>query len=137
MNVVIMSRSEEKLQIVANKISELKIHMHMQTLTHTHTHVRNEEKYNREVRTISVDFSDGMRIYPNLAEQLQDLDIGVLSKPNHAFVHNILIFLSLLKLSVYCNCINCKLCTNSACVIYLSIVKLVDLITYHPPQWRI
>ena len=39
-----------------------------------------EQKYGREVLVIPVDFSDGMEIYPNLAEQLKDLDIGVLSK---------------------------------------------------------
>ena len=37
-----------------------------------------EEKYGREVVVIPVDFSDGMEIYPNIAEQLNDLDIGVL-----------------------------------------------------------
>ena len=40
-----------------------------------------EQKYNCEVVVILVDFSDGMEIYPNIAEQLQDLDIGILSKP--------------------------------------------------------
>ena len=39
-----------------------------------------EQQYGREVRIISADFSGGMEIYPNLAEQLQDLDIGILSK---------------------------------------------------------
>ena len=37
-----------------------------------------------EVVVISVDFSDGFEIYklyPNIAAQLKDLDIGVLSKP--------------------------------------------------------
>ena len=37
-----------------------------------------EEKYSREVVVIPVDFSDGMEIYPNIAEQLNDLDIGIL-----------------------------------------------------------
>ena len=45
---------------------------------HLHTHVFTEEKYGREVVVIPVDFSDGMEIYPNIAEQLNDLDIGVL-----------------------------------------------------------
>jgi len=39
-----------------------------------------EEKYSREVRIIPVDFSDGFEIYPQIAEKLQDLDIGVLGK---------------------------------------------------------
>ena len=37
-----------------------------------------EEKYDHEVVVIPVDFSDGMEIYPNIAEQLNDLNIGVL-----------------------------------------------------------
>ena len=54
----------------------------MHTCTHTHVFTQTliEQKYGREVRIISVDFSGGMDIYPNLAEQLQDLDIGILSK---------------------------------------------------------
>ena len=43
-------------------------------------HALTEEKYGREVVVIPVDFSDGMEVYPNIAEQLKDLDIGVLSK---------------------------------------------------------
>ena len=43
-------------------------------------YVHTEQKYSREVRIISVDFSDGMKIYPNLAEQLRDLDIGTLGE---------------------------------------------------------
>ena len=39
-----------------------------------------EEKYGREVHIIPVDFSDGQEIYPRIAEELQDLDIGVLGK---------------------------------------------------------
>ena len=46
--------------------------------TRYHTHTPTEEKYGREVVVIPVDFSDGMEIYPNIAEQLNDLDIGVL-----------------------------------------------------------
>ena len=45
-----------------------------------------EQKYSREVLVISVNFSDGMEIYPNIAEQLQDLDVGILSKPNVQFL---------------------------------------------------
>ena len=39
-----------------------------------------EEKYSREVHIIPVDFSDGQEIYPRIAEELQDLDIGLLGK---------------------------------------------------------
>ena len=39
-----------------------------------------EEKYSREVRIIPADFSDGQEIYPRIAEELQELDIGVLGK---------------------------------------------------------
>ena len=52
----------------------------MRAHTHSHLHLMlAEEKYSREV-VIPVDFSDGLEIYPNIAEQLKDLDIGVLSK---------------------------------------------------------
>ena len=39
-----------------------------------------EETYGCEVCVIPVDFSDGQEIYPRIAEELQDLDIGVLGK---------------------------------------------------------
>ena len=51
------------------------------TYPHTLYYTNNiltEEKYGREVVVISVDYSDGMDIYPNIAEQLNDLDIGIL-----------------------------------------------------------
>ena len=57
LNVVIMSRSREKLQKVADEI---------------------QEKYKREVLIISVDFTQGQVVYPRLAEKLKDLEIGVL-----------------------------------------------------------
>ena len=45
----------------------------------TQCHNTTEEKYGREIRIISVDFSKGRGIYPNLAnKQMQDLDIGTL-----------------------------------------------------------
>ena len=46
--------------------------------TKINVHTCIEQKYNCEVVVIPVDFSDGMEIYPNIAEQLNDLDIGVL-----------------------------------------------------------
>ena len=39
-----------------------------------------EEKYSHEVRIIPVDFSEGPELYPRIAKELQDLDIGVLGK---------------------------------------------------------
>ena len=39
-----------------------------------------EDKYGREVCVIPADFSDGQEIYPRIAEELQDLDIGLLGK---------------------------------------------------------
>ena len=39
-----------------------------------------EEKYGCEVCIIPVDFSEGHELYPRIAEQLQDLDIGVLGE---------------------------------------------------------
>ena len=38
------------------------------------------EKYKSEVRIISVDFAKGQSIYPNIADELKDLNIGVLGK---------------------------------------------------------
>jgi 17beta-estradiol 17-dehydrogenase / very-long-chain 3-oxoacyl-CoA reductase len=56
LNVVIMSRSQEKLEKVADEI----------------------KKYGVEVRIIPVDFSSGAEIYPEIKKQLQDLEIGLL-----------------------------------------------------------
>ena len=93
--------------------------MHTCTHTHTHTHTHvftqtlKEQKYGHEVRIISVDFSGGMEIYPDLAEQLQDLDIGILSKFFSDVVPS-LVWL-LLKVMTYCHSFmyidsrNCKL----------------------------
>ena len=47
-----------------------------------------EEKYGCEVVVIPIDFSDGMEIYPNIAEQLNDLDIGVLGMQLAKKVHH-------------------------------------------------
>ena len=48
--------------------------MQLRVLDHT------GEKYSREVRIITADFSKGLGIYPNLGEQLKDLDIGILGE---------------------------------------------------------
>ena len=45
-----------------------------------HSFFSPEEKYGCEVRVIPVDFSEGQELYPRIAEELQDLDIGVLGK---------------------------------------------------------
>ncbi|CAI8013413.1 Inactive hydroxysteroid dehydrogenase-like protein 1 [Geodia barretti] len=58
LNVVIMSRSREKLEKVADEI----------------------KKYGVEVRIIPVDFSSGAEIYPEIKKQLQDLEIGLLGE---------------------------------------------------------
>ena len=39
-----------------------------------------EQQYHREVLVVPVDFSRGMEVYPYLAEQLKDLDIGILGE---------------------------------------------------------
>ena len=59
----------------------------MRTFTQVHNYtyyahlpMLSGEKYSRDVRVIPVDFSSGMEIYPRLAEELKDLDVGVLSK---------------------------------------------------------
>ena len=93
--MVIMSRSQDKLQKVADEISELAC-----LLSHSITPLLflsldllfslssltppsltfPEEKYSCDVCVIPVDFSDGQEIYPRIAEELQDFDIGVLGK---------------------------------------------------------
>ena len=57
LNVVIMSRSKEKLEIVSQEI---------------------KEKYNREVLVVPVDFSKGQEVYNDIRGELRELDIGVL-----------------------------------------------------------
>ena len=57
LNVVLMSRSQEKLEKVAAEI---------------------RDKYSRETLIIPVDFSEGLAIYPRLGDQLRGLEIGVL-----------------------------------------------------------
>ena len=48
--------------------------------SHTLPPPLSEEKYDCEVCIIPVDFSEGHDIYPRIAEELQDLDIGVIGK---------------------------------------------------------
>ncbi|XP_059207591.1 hydroxysteroid (20-beta) dehydrogenase 2 [Centropristis striata] len=68
LNVVLISRSDDKLQMVAKEI---------------------EDQYGRKTHTIRVDFTDGQSIYPVIAEGLRGLEIGILVNnvgmiyPNH------------------------------------------------------
>ena len=57
LNVVLMSRSQEKLDKVAKEI---------------------QDTYHRKTLTIPVDFTEGEAIYPRLRNQLKGLEIGVL-----------------------------------------------------------
>ncbi|XP_076606922.1 hydroxysteroid (20-beta) dehydrogenase 2 [Chaetodon auriga] len=57
LDVVLVSRSNDKLQMVAKEI---------------------EDHYGRKTRTIQVDFTDGHSIYPVIAKELQGLEIGIL-----------------------------------------------------------
>ncbi|XP_044079706.1 hydroxysteroid (20-beta) dehydrogenase 2 isoform X3 [Siniperca chuatsi] len=57
LNVVLVSRSDDKLQMVAKEI---------------------EDRHGRNTRTIQVDFTDGHSIYPTIAAALQGLEIGIL-----------------------------------------------------------
>ena len=104
--MVIMSRSQDKLQKVADEISELAvsscIFMSLTSssfvpssllLTPTcpshpspHSTPLPEEKYGCEVRIIAVDFAEGQEVYPRIAEELQGLDIGILGKANNFFL---------------------------------------------------
>ncbi|XP_048853833.1 hydroxysteroid (20-beta) dehydrogenase 2 [Brienomyrus brachyistius] len=57
LDVVLVSRSEGKLQAVAKEI---------------------ERMYGRQTRIIQTDFTEGPQIYPRIAEKLQGLEIGIL-----------------------------------------------------------
>ncbi|KAK1882918.1 Very-long-chain 3-oxoacyl-CoA reductase [Dissostichus eleginoides] len=57
LDVVLVSRSEDKLQMVAREI---------------------EQQYGRKTRTIQVDYNNGRSIYPVIAKELQGLEIGIL-----------------------------------------------------------
>ncbi|XP_071316763.1 hydroxysteroid (20-beta) dehydrogenase 2 [Trachinotus anak] len=57
LDVVLVSRSDDKLQMVAKEI---------------------EDHYGRKTRTIQADFTDGHSIYPAIAKELQGLEIGIL-----------------------------------------------------------
>ncbi|XP_008297217.1 hydroxysteroid (20-beta) dehydrogenase 2 [Stegastes partitus] len=57
LDVILVSRSEDKLRTVAKEI---------------------ENEYGRKTRTIQVDFTEGHRIYPVIAKELEGLEIGIL-----------------------------------------------------------
>uniref|UniRef100_A0A3B3RM81 Hydroxysteroid (20-beta) dehydrogenase 2 n=1 Tax=Paramormyrops kingsleyae TaxID=1676925 RepID=A0A3B3RM81_9TELE len=57
LDVVLVSRSEGKLQAVAKEIGVM---------------------YGRQTRIIQTDFTEGPQIYPRIAEKLQGLEIGIL-----------------------------------------------------------
>ncbi|XP_016532450.1 very-long-chain 3-oxoacyl-CoA reductase-like [Poecilia formosa] len=57
LDVVLIGRSDERLQKVAKKI---------------------ENKYGRKTHTIKVDFTEGSSIYQTIAHELHDLQIGIL-----------------------------------------------------------
>uniref|UniRef100_A0AAV2J8C9 Uncharacterized protein n=1 Tax=Knipowitschia caucasica TaxID=637954 RepID=A0AAV2J8C9_KNICA len=57
LDIVLVSRSEDKLQQVAKEIDEI---------------------YGRKTVIVQVDFADGHNIYPKIEKALQDLEIGIL-----------------------------------------------------------
>ncbi|XP_072302438.1 hydroxysteroid (20-beta) dehydrogenase 2 isoform X4 [Eucyclogobius newberryi] len=57
LDIVLVSRSKDKLQLMVKEIEEI---------------------YGRKTCTIRVDFTDGHNIYPKIAKALQDLEIGIL-----------------------------------------------------------
>uniref|UniRef100_A0A665UMC4 Hydroxysteroid (20-beta) dehydrogenase 2 n=1 Tax=Echeneis naucrates TaxID=173247 RepID=A0A665UMC4_ECHNA len=59
LDVILVSRSDEKLQVVAKEI---------------------EDRYGRKTRTIRVDFTDGHSIYRAIAKELEGLEIGILER---------------------------------------------------------
>ena len=79
-----MSRSQEKLQMVADEIS-MKIYygdekepLWCVKITYSFYMLCSENLYNRKVLIVPVDFTDGQPVYENIAKQLADLDIGIL-----------------------------------------------------------
>ena len=61
-----------------------------------------EEKYGREVRIIPVDFSDGPEIYPRIAEELQDLDIGLLGKLRYFSSNSLTLLCGVTHSTLFC-----------------------------------
>lgn len=57
LNIILVSRCEDKLRMVAKEI---------------------ENEYGRQTRTIQVDFTEGHSIYPAIAKELEGLEIGIL-----------------------------------------------------------
>ena len=39
-----------------------------------------ERTFSREVRIITADFSQAQVVYPNIAEQIKDIDVGILGE---------------------------------------------------------
>ena len=54
-----------------------------------------ENRYNREVRVIPVDFTEGQSVYADIQAEISDLDVAVLG--------NSLLLYSVIMLSYYCN----------------------------------
>ncbi|KAM6907136.1 hydroxysteroid (20-beta) dehydrogenase 2 [Xenentodon cancila] len=57
LDLVLIGRSDDKLQMVAKEI---------------------ENEYGQKTRTIQVDFTEGCSIYPTIAKEIQGLEIGIL-----------------------------------------------------------
>uniref|UniRef100_A0A673CD65 Hydroxysteroid (20-beta) dehydrogenase 2 n=1 Tax=Sphaeramia orbicularis TaxID=375764 RepID=A0A673CD65_9TELE len=81
LDVILISRSTDKLRMVAKEI---------------------KDQYGRKTRTIQVDFTEGQSIYPLIAKELQDLEIGILGKMKHSAM-NTLGFFSKITQVVNCN----------------------------------
>ena len=71
-----MSRSEEKLQKVAIEISELIMHIPWLSCDSMVL----GERYGREVRVLSVDFSQGQQVYDDIQAEISDLDVAILGE---------------------------------------------------------
>ena len=71
-----MSRSEQKLNAVA---SIIRVCLSTR-LVHDQIVVFSGDQYNREVRVIPVDFSDGQSVYADIQAEISDLDVAVLGE---------------------------------------------------------
>ena len=67
-----MSRSREKLEKVEEEISKCTIKSMIRIIQYQGS------KYNRDVRVIPVDFSEGQSVYDDIQAEISDLDIAIL-----------------------------------------------------------
>lgn len=79
MNVVLISRSRDKLLAVASDIGETTLVFHQQiTLSNDYKISFEERRFNVQTLIIDVDFTQELEIYDRIAKDIEGLEIGVL-----------------------------------------------------------